>query len=1018
MKTKTTSLLNVLQLTAFLLGLALLAPQPGQAALLPLSSWTARDVLGNPVAQAQDNNLATGALLQSPQATVRCVIDLGSTTTVHRLFFTSTRTALDPAGTSPEITSPRALTVTIRIGSTATTINQVLATRAITCKTGREILLEGSLRFAPASGRFLSLEVDRGSLSNPWNVSEVEVYGWAGNALAERRDAVVLPASAPAPLQLAAAELSYYVGELSGHPVPTILAEQAGSYPGTIFRIIDLKPFAQTYEQMTNNLATGVLPATPVNVEREGREVIFRAWPYRNVLWSVWEFLDRQGIKWVYADAHGDFVPAGAALNLEVAPLQFTPATDFIYANFGVEYLRDDPDAFLHFWRNRWSHTWGGHQRDALGGSEIPQRPFPNVVPKAEYTEGFAGYPHNFRTVLPDRILAQHPNWCGMLTNQMWASWLGEANLGKRMLPSQNWATFDMTNPEAQQFIIDKAIYMWNEHAKYNGNIYWMLPDDGMLFSEDPASVSMRQPLQGDRLPYAFPYPHVVSGDYYDFICHIAEGIQEALPEAKVGAMAYSNTHLAPTNRASAFPSNVLVDICQYGARNLPMSSPKNAEMRQRLLDWASLASDFRRYDYDLIHSESGALRMPVPLVSAIADRADFMAQHGMLAGGTQADLDSRPYNPWNYYAYPRFYWNAELTTADVMQEFFSGYYLEAAAPLQSYYSTLERYLLANNVSLQGRGYDYGMVVGAFPLNVLKKMQQHLQRAESLATYWVTRERVAFIRQGFDWILERRGLTYADLATLADFPRVSPGSPVSIDPRTAAIQTAGQDVGDAWYMFSWAQVGEYIYFEKAGRYQITIEAGMGYSDTTPRDRYMMFHIGAQEYGPYLIDHENVETYTLYVEVLAGVMEVAVEDLFNDSPFKVRSINVVYMEGAPPPSPRLLTTVDRVFDYAGEASAVSQIDSDWDGAPDLHELLAGTDELDPEQYFAARCLIPTATGLCITWSSVEGKRYALYRATQLDGEYTLVADDVAATPPENQYADASASGTAFYQISVY
>ena len=82
------------------------------------------------------------------------------------------------------------------------------------------------------------------------------------------------------------------------------------------------------------------------------------------------------------------------------------------------------------------------------------------------------------------------------------------------------------------------------------------------------------------------------------------------------------------------------------------------------------------------------------------------------------------------------------------------------------------------------------------------------------------------------------------------------------------------------------------------------------------------------------------------------------------------------------------------------------------------MLAGTDELDPEQYFAARCLIPTATGLCITWSSVEGKRYALYRATQLDGEYTLVADDVAATPPENQYADASASGTAFYQISVY
>ena len=133
------------------------------------------------------------------------------------------------------------------------------------------------------------------------------------------------------------------------------------------------------------------------------------------------------------------------------------------------------------------------------------------------------------------------------------------------------------------------------------------------------------------------PYPWAVSGDYYDFICAIAEGVQNDVPEAVIGAMAYSNTHLPPEREP--FPDNVLVDVCIYGARNLPLSSPKNAEMKSRLLRWRELAAQLRHYNYDLIHSERGALPMPVPLVTAMADRALFLHVIGMTDGGTQADL-------------------------------------------------------------------------------------------------------------------------------------------------------------------------------------------------------------------------------------------------------------------------------------------------------------------------------------------------------------------------------------------
>ncbi len=988
------------------------------AALLTPDTWTARNAQGGTLAQVQDNNLQSGVLLSTTQATVRCVIDLGQVSTVHRLYFTATDGELQPDSSTPELSGSRFFQVSLYGGSQPTNIGPALLTRDERSITGREIRVEANFRFAPVAVRYLILELNRGTASNAWNLGEVEVYGWPGNGLLDRNDAVVLNAQAPEPLKLAAQELSYYLGELAGRPMPTISPSQTAQYTGTLFRVLDLKALAGTYAEMTNHQAQGLFPATPVNVEREGREVIFRAWPYRNVLWSVWEFLDRQGIKFLYPDAHGDFIPAGRGIQPDVAPFQYTPSTDYIYANFGVEFLREDPDAFLHFWRNRWTLTWGGHQRDAFGGDEVPKRPMPAYTPKPDYVEDFDGYPHNFRNVVPNRILEQHPSWCGILTNQEWAAWVGADKLNQRLPPSQNNCNFDMTNPELRQFVINKAIDVWNGHLPWYGPIYWLLPEDAILFSEDSASLALRTPLEEDPVPFTFPYAHSVSGDYYEFISQVAAGLQNALPEAMVGAMAYSNTH-RPPDRTNPLPDNVLIDICMYGVRNLPMSSPKNAAMRDRLVTWSGLAKHFRHYDYDLIHCETGPLRMPVPLVSSLADRAEFFHAHNMLSGGTQADLDTLPYNPWNYYAYPRFHWNVNLDPQVVLQDFFTGYFREAAAPMLSYYTTVERFIIANNVSLQGRGYDYGLRVGAFPINVLRKMNQYLLSAESQATYWVTRRRIQKIREGFQWILDQRDLSLADLTSTTLFPKVTPTQDVTLDLRDVRIQTAGQRLSDAWYMFSWAQVGDYVHVTQPGRYRVTFRAGMGDPDPVPRNREMMFRIGALEYGPFKIDHVSVDTYTLTVDIPAGIMEISVEDLHNDGPFKVSTITLHNLSDPAPNAPAMLAAVNHVYDYASQGNPADAIDSDWDGASDLHELLAGTDELDPVSYFAARCFSPTGAGLCLNWPSVEGKRYALYRAREIGGAYTLVADNLDATPPENSYADAEAGDEAgFYQIAAY
>lgn len=97
------------------------------------------------------------------------------------------------------------------------------------------------------------------------------------------------------------------------------------------------------------------------------------------------------------------------------------------------------------------------------------------------------------------------------------------------------------------------------------------------------------------------------------------------------------------------------------------------------------------------------------------------------------------------------------------------------------------------------------------------------------------------------------------------------------------------------------------------------------------------------------------------------------------------------------------------------------DSDLDGMPDAAEVIAGTDPHDPTSVFqAATDLEPLAGGgFVLKWASVAGKRYAVERTTALTHPWTGLAADIAATPPQNRYPDASAHGTPafFYRISV-
>ncbi|MDD4737167.1 MAG: thrombospondin type 3 repeat-containing protein, partial [Kiritimatiellae bacterium] len=96
------------------------------------------------------------------------------------------------------------------------------------------------------------------------------------------------------------------------------------------------------------------------------------------------------------------------------------------------------------------------------------------------------------------------------------------------------------------------------------------------------------------------------------------------------------------------------------------------------------------------------------------------------------------------------------------------------------------------------------------------------------------------------------------------------------------------------------------------------------------------------------------------------------------------------------------------------------DSDGDGASDGDEWYAGTDPDSGLSVFSVtgggvQTLSPER--LVLTWPSVGGKTYSIYRAERMDAAFTRIACGLSATPCVNTYTDSVFGVSAFYRIEV-
>lgn len=96
----------------------------------------------------------------------------------------------------------------------------------------------------------------------------------------------------------------------------------------------------------------------------------------------------------------------------------------------------------------------------------------------------------------------------------------------------------------------------------------------------------------------------------------------------------------------------------------------------------------------------------------------------------------------------------------------------------------------------------------------------------------------------------------------------------------------------------------------------------------------------------------------------------------------------------------------------------EMDPDKDGLRNKDEYISGSDPGDEDSAFIL-VSVSEVDGACrLSWPSAPGRRYTIEAATDLSGDYRVIAEGLEATPPYNTWVDvSSAGGSVFYRVRV-
>ena len=220
---------------------------------LPAAQWRIQDLGGQLLPNLCDGDPTTGSVVRPPQAggVTGIVIDLGRACVFQRLYVTGRRSRMPaPNDHAEEVDHGWAGAVKVRVGDSPDGAAAV-AEYPLPPQADPTIHCEFSMRFQPVAGRYVRLELAGKLADRPWEIAEVELYGWDSPAALESATRWSLRRRATMPFRWPPPTSAITSGRSSGRAVPVVEPDRAAEYPGTLYRIVDLGTVGQDISRLS-----------------------------------------------------------------------------------------------------------------------------------------------------------------------------------------------------------------------------------------------------------------------------------------------------------------------------------------------------------------------------------------------------------------------------------------------------------------------------------------------------------------------------------------------------------------------------------------------------------------------------------------------------------------------------------------------------------------------------------------------------------------------------------------------
>ncbi|OQA88288.1 MAG: hypothetical protein BWY31_00450 [Lentisphaerae bacterium ADurb.Bin242] len=565
---------------------------------------------------------------------------------------------------------------------------------------------------------------------------------------------ICIPAAPSKTEVFAAGELRQYIGKMTGREVPVIREAEGPGKEGagngfTIFlgKTVRAEAFHSQWNKEVADCAQLEENNDSFVIDIGPGAAIFVGGGDRGTLYSVYEFLEKCGVRWYFPGAAGEVIPALKSITLPAGTVKNSPA--FIQRELHIS--PNNPfglkEAILWSARNRLNCN--AHIRpEHLKELSVEDRDLLDVLRMQKWQSNV----HNFDVIISsDKYFSSHPEYFALYK-------------GKRIpqdTPTRiTWhgGNLCLTNPDVIDLCSQFAMDWFDKHP--DGLVVPMWPMDGNIKWCECAECSKYGGINDVEGEQGSMTRRLVV-----FVNEVARRVGRKHPGKFILMPSYHEYKKPVTD--IPLEKNIVVQLCLHVdyARSIDKTkSIKSIERNRDLLEWRKAARCIGVWEYFMLGKEGGWENGKwksatgdemawLPVLYRIRDMFRYLNDNGVKWYYTQANNKYWKHNTFQYYLCARMLWNPRQNFDVLLDDYCRNMYGNAAPYVKNIFLAIENAVEKSDWVPDNQYKDIVEPSGkVYTPQVIAAFKDNLNRAKNAGVDRKQMERIRILEETFNYI--------------------------------------------------------------------------------------------------------------------------------------------------------------------------------------------------------------------------------------------------------------------------